>query len=50
MKEYDVTYNGWIIPVLAESVKKARYQAFLKFKDVYPISFIEFMMGIDEVS
>lgn len=50
MKEWTVTYNGWVIHVDAESNKKARYKAFLKFKDVYPVSFIDFMRGIDEVA
>ena len=50
MKDWTVIYNGWSIPVSAETVKKARYKAFLKFKDVYPVSFIEFMRGIEEVS
>ena len=49
MREWEVIYNGWAIHVMAESLKKARYKAFLKFKDVYSVSFIEFMRGIDEV-
>lgn len=50
MSEWSVIYNGWVIHVAAESRKKARYQAFLRFKEAYPVSFVEFMRGIEEVS
>ena len=39
---YVVDYSGWLIRVRAKNEKSAKYQAWKKFNDAYPVEFIEF--------
>lgn len=42
-KEYEVDYEGWIIPVFATTKSKAKYQAWVDWQKKYDTPFIKFM-------
>lgn len=48
-KNYTVEYDGWLIDVVAGSIKQARHRAWLKFNEAYPTSYGKFMSGITDV-
>lgn len=47
---YIVRYNGWGIHVAADNKKQARHRAWVKFNEVYPTPYGDFMRNIEEVS
>ena len=47
---YKVWYNGWGIQVTADNKKQARHRAWVKFNEIYPTPYGEFMQNIEEVS
>jgi len=40
---WEINYNGWIISVRATTYRKAKYQAWLKFKDEFGTSLKDFV-------
>jgi hypothetical protein len=50
LQKYIVWYNGWGIEVKAETIKQARHRAYVKFNKKFPVSYGEFMQGIEEVN
>lgn len=49
-KNYTVEYDGWLINVVASSIKQARHRAWLKFNEEYPTPYGKFMSGITDVA
>ena len=49
-KNYTVEYDGWLINVVAGSIKQARHRAWLIFNEAYPTPYGKFMSGITDVS
>jgi len=49
-KNYTVEYDGWLINVVASSIKQARHRAWMKFNEAYPTPYGKFMSGITDVA
>ena len=49
MNEYVVWYDNWGINVKADTVKKARHKAYVKFNETYPTEYGKFMRLTKEV-